>query len=155
MRPEHCTILADTAGFLTTPVQSRLLALQWLSDLANPQKQPNSPEPRPKDAEDGGGEAAAAVAQQDVDLRSEAMQALLRGARDAERCVRVACADHLLALVGSGGLLSKETKGRLVAAASERLSDLDTQVARKWMRMLCLLAREGCCKTKVSLSCVF
>lgn len=57
--------------------------------------------------------------------------------------MRVACADHLLRLAEGGGRLSGEAKGRLVAMAAERLSDLDGLVAKKWLRMLCLLARDG------------
>ena len=51
--------------------------------------------------------------------------------------------DHLLQLVNGGGCLSKEAKGRLVAMAAERLSDMDGGVAAKWLRLLCLLARES------------
>ena len=59
------------------------------------------------------------------------------------RCVREACADHLLQLVKGNDCLSKEGKGRLVAMAAERLSDLDGGVAAKWLQLLCLLAREA------------
>lgn len=63
--------------------------------------------------------------------------------------MREAGADHLLQLVDGGCCLSKELKGRLVAIAAERLSDLDGGVAAKWLLLVCLLARESPHKQQV------
>jgi hypothetical protein len=154
---EHTTILAGMSATPTMPIQSRLLALQWLADLAK-SRQTSSPEATPeltgpaadRGTEESGGGIGDGVKMR-LGLRDADLQALVRNSQDSQRCVRLACAEHLLRLVEGGGRLVGEVKGRLVAMAAERLSDLDAQVASKWLQMLSLLARDAPYTHEVSL----
>jgi hypothetical protein len=142
---EHTTILAGMSATPTMPIQSRLLALQWLADLAK-SRQTSSPEATPeltgpaadRGTEESGGGIGDGVKMR-LGLRDADLQALVRNSQDSQRCVRLACAEHLLRLVEGGGRLVGEVKGR------------DAQGASKWLQRLSRLARDAPYTHEVSL----
>ena len=88
---QHTAVLADIAGSPGIPIQSRLLGLQWLAELADPQPpEPTAVLPRTTvegskgEAGDGSGPAGKSMPGT-IGLQDVRLQALLRGSHDIER----------------------------------------------------------------------